>query len=297
MLAMLRLELRALLELYLVPGLTALMPWPVGFRWLRFCSRFPAFYRAEWQAALAQAKNYVDVGDEALWARQFRLCKLVDHADLYLSITRSDRWLRRYVDGWNDWPTVEGGAVGLFFHWCPGFWSLRALRQQGVTISGLIAPVSRREAGGAFFAYWYGVLRMWELQRVNGRELISPAGAVRRSIKALQISETQQDTIWACGMLDVPTGPNNPSESVTLFGHDGFFPNGLIGIAKLSRVPVVVVTCGLDLRNGRRDLSVHGPFDPQTPGLLQQIVDIWQARISERSWGFFLWLAMPAWLR
>ena len=36
--AALRLEFRALLELYLIPGLAALMPWALGFRWLRFCS-------------------------------------------------------------------------------------------------------------------------------------------------------------------------------------------------------------------------------------------------------------------
>ena len=54
--AALRLEFRALLELYLIPGLAALMPWALGFRWLRFCSRLGFLYRNEWQAALAQAR-------------------------------------------------------------------------------------------------------------------------------------------------------------------------------------------------------------------------------------------------
>lgn len=293
MLASLRRELRALLELYLIPGLSALAPWPLGFRWLRLCSRFSWLYRQEWQAALAQARLHVPIDDEALWARQFRLSRLVDHADLYLCMTRSDRWLARYVDGWNRWPEVDGGAVGVFFHWCPGFWALRALRQQGVTISGLIAPLNRRAMGGTFLAYWYGALRMWQLRRVNGRGLVMPDGAVRRSVKALRSGEA--GATWVCGMLDVPPHPNDPTEPVTLFDRPAHFTTGLFGIARISKVPVVIVEFGLDIRTGRRDLTASGPHDPTAPALLQQAVDIWQARIRERPWGFFLWAAMPAW--
>lgn len=297
MFAALRLELRALIELYLIPGATALLPWVLGFRWLRFCSRFNGLFHAEWQAALAQARQYVPIEDEALWARQFRLCRLVDHADMYLSMTRSNRWLKRHVDGWNAWPKVDGAAVGLFFHWCPGFWALRAVREQGITISGLSAPLSRKAMGGTWLAYWYGALRLRELQRVNGRSLVLPSGAVRRSIKAVRESGTDEDRIWVCGMLDVPPDPSAPGEPIHLFGHKGTFPTGLIGIARLSKAPIMVVTLGLDIRTGRRDLAVLGPFNPETPDLLQHAVDIWQTRIEERSWGFFLWQVMPAWVR
>lgn len=291
----LRLEVRALLELYLIPAVTALMPWPLGFRWLRFCSRFQFLYGAEWQAALAQARNFVVVGDEKLWARQFRLVKLVDHADLYLSMTRSDRWLQRYVDGWDAWPQIEGGAVAVFTHWCPGFWSGRALRRNGAPTHSVIAPATRRAMGGSHLAYWYGVLRMREYQRVNGRTSFYPTGVVRRFLRVLR--EQAGGQVWVASMLDVPSGPNDPGESVTLFDREGYVPNALIGIARLAKVPVIMVTCGLDPRTGRRDLVVSGPFDPNTPGLMQQLVDIWQDRIRDRSWGYFLWLVMPAWLR
>lgn len=295
MLSFLRLELRALLELYLIPGLTVFVPWPVGFRWLRFCSRFRFLYGAEWRAALAQARDFVQVGDEQLWARQFRLCKLVDHADLYLSMTRSDRWLRRYVDGWDTIPRIDGGAVVIVIHWCPGFWLGRAVRRYGAPGHSVIAPPNRRAMGGSFLAYGYGMLRMREFKRVNGRVSLSPTGVVRRLLKILR--EQAGGKVWIGGMLDVPPGPNAPGESVTVFGRPGYFPNGLIGIAKLAKVPIIMVTCGLDPRTGRRDLVVSGPFDPNTAGLLQQFVDIWQDRIRDRSWGYFLWLAMPAWLR
>lgn len=295
MLTFLRLEVRVLLELYLIPGLTAFMPWPIGFRWLRFCSRFRFLYGAEWQAALAQARQFVEVGDENLWARQFRLCKLVDHADLYLCMTRSDRWLRRYVDGWDAFPQIEGGAVAVLIHWCPGFWLGRAVRRSGAPGHSVIAAPNRRAVGGSYLAYWYSVLRMWAFERVNGRPAFNPTGVVRRLLKVLR--EQAGGKVWIGGMLDVPTGPNAPTESVTVFGREGFFPNGLIGVARLAKVPLIMVTCGLDPRTGRRDLVVSGPFDPNTPGLLQHFVDIWQARVGDRSWGYFLWLVMPVWLR
>ena len=295
MLAPLRRELRVLLELFLIPSLCALLPWTLGFRWLRLCSRFDWIYRSEWQAALAQARQFVAISDEAMWSRQFRLGRLVDHADLYLCMTRSDRWIERHVDGWNDWPAIEGSAVALFIHWCPGFWALRALRQQGVTISGLIAPLSRRAMGSSILAYWYGALRMRTLQKVNGRPLVYPEGAIRRSIKAIKSGRPGNENVWACGMVDVPPTPADPGEPVLMFGQRGFFSTGLIGVARISKVPLVMVECGLELDNGRRKLMVSGPFDPASPGLLQKIATHWQARIEDCSWGFFLWAALPAW--
>lgn len=294
MLASLRRELRALLELFLIPGFCALLPWPLGFRWLRFCSRFRWMYRDEWTAALAQARQFMDLGEEDTWARQFRLGRLVDHADLYLSMTRSDRWMARYVDGWNDWPGASNGVVVLLYHWCPGFWVLRAMRHQGATVSALIAPLTRRSMGEAHLAYWYGRLRMWEIVRANGRPLVYPEGAIRRLVKVLKSNQTGGEKAWVCGMPDVPPSAADPGEPVRMFGQCGYFSTGLISIARLSGVPVVSAHMGLELRGGRRDLTVLGPFDPSDPALLQQAVDAWEARIRDRPWGYFLWAALPA---
>lgn len=293
MLTALRLELRALLELFLIPAVAALLPWPIGFRWLRLCSRFSWLYRNEWRAALAQARDYMDLGDEDIWARQFRLGRLVDHADLYLSMTRSDRWMMRYVDGWNVWPRAENGVVVLLYHWCPGFWVLRAMRHQGATVSALIAPLTRRSMGEARLAYGYGRLRMREIVRVNARPLVYPEGAIRRMIKVLKSNTAGGEKAWVCGMPDVPPSAADPGEPVDTFGRCGYFSTGLISIARLSGVPVVSAHMGLELRHGRRDLTVLGPFDPTDPSLLQQAVGTWEARIKDRSWGYFLWAVMP----
>lgn len=287
--AVLLLELRALLELYLLPGLAALLPWPLGFRWLRVCSRLTGLYRGEWQAALAQAREFVQINDAALWARQFRLNRLVDHADFWTSRTRSRRWLRRHVDVVGHWPKLDTPAVGVFFHVCPGLWAMRSLREQGFDTSVLAGHFSRRSMGGSHFAHWYGALRLGELQRVSGGPLIFSPGTVKKSLAMLASGG------WVAGTPDVPPTETALGVPVTLFGRPAHFAEGLLRIARDGRVPVVIFTLGLDLATGRRRLEVLGSHDPHEVGLIQTIADHWQRLLRERSWGFMLWAAMPAW--
>src|SRR5690606_32578349 len=103
----LRIETRCLLELYLIPGLCVLLPWSIGFRWLRFCARWPRLFSQEWRAALAEAQRWVVIDDPARWAQQYRACRLVDHADYWLSRTRSRGWLDRHVTVRGEWPRTR----------------------------------------------------------------------------------------------------------------------------------------------------------------------------------------------
>lgn len=287
--ALLRLEWRALLELYLLPGVCALLPWALGFRWLRLCSHLPWLYREEWRAALAQARQFVPIGDEPLWARQFRLNRLVDHADFWTSRSRSRRWLRRHVDMLGAWPQLDGPAVGVFFHVCPGLWAMRSLREQGFDTSVLAGHFSRRSMGGSHLAHWYGALRLGELQRVAGGPLIFSPGTVKKSLATLAAGG------WVAGTPDVPPTETALGVPVTLFERPAHFAEGLLLIARRARVPVVIFTLGLDLATGRRQLEVLGRHDPDEEGLIQLIADHWQRLLRERSWGFMLWAAMPAW--
>lgn len=289
MLRALGLELRVFLELYLLPGLTACLPWPLGFRWLRACSRWPALYRDEWQAALAQARNWVEIPDEALWGRQFRLARLVDHADYWLSLSRTRRWLRRHMDMSTPWPRLEGPAIGIFFHTCPHLWSMRSLREQGVDAAVLAGHFSRRSMGGSHLGHLYGVLRLRELARVSGQPLIFSPGSVRKSQAMLDAG------CWVVGTPDVPPTETVLDEAVQLFGRPARFTRGLLLIAERARVPVVVFAMGLDMASGRRQLEVLDCFPAGRSVPVQAIADHWQNLVRKRSWGFMLWQAMPAW--
>lgn len=286
--SMLRLELRSVLE-YWLPALAVVLPWPLAFRLLRRLARHPALYAAEWRPALAQARAFLPPADEADWAWRFRLCRMVDHADYWLSRTRSARWLRRYVDGARGFPGTGQAAVGVFFHWCAGLWSVRALRAAGPRAAVLAGRFSTRSMGGARLGYLYGHLRLKELARAGGRPLIYAPGTVKRALADLAAGH------WVIGTPDVPPTETALGVPVTLFGRPARFAEGLLLIARRAQVPVVVFTLALDLDSGRRELRVLGPFDAHDPDLLQRVVDTWEGLIRERPWGFTLWPAMPAW--
>lgn len=289
MLHTLRLELRSLLEYFLLPGIAAVMPWSIAFRVLRFAARYPGLYEEEWRPALAQARRFVPIDDEARWAHLYRLSRVVDHADFWTSRLRGDGWLRRHVDVRQPFPQLDGPAVGVFFHWCAGLWGARALQASGPRASVLAGHFSKRSMGGARLGYLYGHIRLRELARASGNPLIYAPGTVKRSLETLAAGR------WVCGTPDVPPTETALGVPVTLFDQPAMFTEGLLLIARRAKVPVVLFTLGLDPATGRRDQRVAGPFDANDPALLQHIVDYWQALLRERSWGFTLWPAMPSW--
>ena len=285
----LRLELRSLLEYFLLPGLAAVLPWRIAFRLLRLATRYAGLYEEEWRPALVQARQCVEIEDEARWAHLYRLTRAVDHADFWSSRLRGDGWLRRHVDVRQPFPTLTTPAVGVFFHWCAGLWGARALKASGPRASVLAGRFSTRSMGGARLGYLYGHIRLRELARASGEPLIYAPGTVKRALATLAAGH------WVCGTPDVPPTETALGKPVTLFGRPAVFAEGLLLIARRANVPVVLFTLGLDPATGRRDQRVAGPFDPHDPALLQHIADYWQGLLRERSWGFSLWPAMPAW--
>lgn len=284
----LRVEARSLVELYLVPGLCVLLPWSLGFRWLRFCGRWNRLFSAEWRAALAAAQDWIAIDDPAAWARDYRCCRLVDHADYWLSRTRSRGWLRRHAGVRGEWPCTRQAAVGVFFHWCGGMWAVRALHFAGPSSAVLAGHYTKRSMGMSWLGYFYGWLRLSELARAGGRPLIFAPGTVKKAQAELAAGH------WVIGTPDVPPTETRLAKPVSLFGRPGQFTEGLLRIARDGGVPVVMFTLALDLDSGRRELRISGPFDPHDPGLLQHIAGYWQGLLEEKSWGFTLWPMMPA---
>lgn len=273
----------------MLPSLAVLLPWPFAFRLFRFFARYPGLYEEEWRPALAQARLFVPIDDERGWAHRFRLTRLVDHADFWLSRTRSVGWLRRHVDGASQFPLRERAAVGVFFHWCAGMWGVRALHANGPCAAVLAGRFSAHSMGGAWLGFLYGHVRLKELARAGARPLIYAPGTVKRALSDLGQGH------WVIGTPDVPPTETALGAPVTLFGRPAHFAEGLLVIARRADVPVVIFTLALDIQTGRRELRVSGPFDPHDPELLQRIASYWEGLLREKSWGFSLWPAMPAW--
>lgn len=288
-LASLRVEWRSCVELYLLPGLAAVLPWRLAFRVLRRCARSESLYADEWRAALAAAQQHQTIDDPADWGWRYRTCRLVDHADYWLSRLRSRHWLTKHVDQVGTWPCTREPAVGVFFHWCAGMWAVRALHVAGPSAAVLAGHFSKRSMGGSWLAYWYGHLRLHELARAGGRPLIYAPGTVKRALGDLA------QCYWVIGTPDVPPTETRLTVPVTLFGRPARFTEGLLRIARDAQVPVVMFTLALDFVTGRRELRISGPFDPGDPATLHRVVEYWQGLLQEKSWGFTLWPMMPAW--
>ena len=125
-------HLREALELVLLPGLAAVMPWGGCFRvfwWLS--KRCHWLYRDPCERALheVQARGWVTPAQAPLWLAQRRLVTLIDHADLYLAATRSNRWMQRHLQVQGKWPAAGQAGILATFHWGAGMWGLRHAQQ------------------------------------------------------------------------------------------------------------------------------------------------------------------------
>jgi hypothetical protein len=247
----LQVEGRDLLELVLLPGLAALLPWSLAFRLLRRLARAMSPYADATNAALAQAGARGWVGDAAHWLLVRRVIALVDHADLYLARTRSDRWLARHLDVQGEWPPAGQPGLICTFHWGAGMWALRHARKSGLTAHPLVAPLNGAHFAGRRVLLAYARARTAEVTRSLGCPALDTSGSLRPVLGALQRGEQ------VMAAIDVPADQVSASEEIGLLGMRARVPRGLFRLAVDKRLPVTVYLTGLNVGTGRRLLRIH----------------------------------------
>ena len=247
-------HLRALLELFLLPGAIALLPWRLGHRVARLASRWRWLYREQVALATAQAQAYGCCDDPRAFAREQRYERLVDHTDLQLSRSRSDRFLARHVDLVGAWPEGNAPLLALTFHWGGGHWGIRSLAATGRRIACLSAPFDRKPPRGLSIAQRYGYQRLAEVVRSAGAELIFAGVSGRPFYRALQRGES------LLALIDVPPGEVGGGHPVTLLGRPAQLPSGLVKLAQSTQLPVVMFAVETDRTTGRRRVHVSEEF-------------------------------------
>ena len=246
-----RREWQDLLELVLLPGTAALLPWWLGFRLLRALAHWPALYRDACAPALNAAREHGLVDEPKSWLHEHRLVMLVDQADLYLSRSRSDRWLRRYVDVEGQWGVQGQPALLVTFHWAGGMWAHRHARASGLQPHMLLA----RQDSGGYVARWvlrrYAAARVRAVEKADGNSVIFVPGSLRALREALQKNEQ------IIVVIDVPPDQVKHTAPQQVLGRTVHMPIALAQLAAAEGVAVTVFTLGLDVRTGRRDLRLH----------------------------------------
>lgn len=272
----LRTEARDLLELVLAPGLAALLPWPLCFRLFRRMAHWRFLYRQQCELALAQARQRSQIDDERAWLAERRLVTLVDHADFYLACTRSDAWLRRYVDvrrgnddggsksGGNDngsnggsngngaWGDPQAPTLLVTFHWACGMWALRHAAAAGMRAHFLSAPVSGPGFAGRSVLGWYARARMRTVARALRRPVVFRP---RVMAQVMDIMQTRQEQVLV--VIDVPPDQVGATRPLRLLGQTVQVPVLLQRLAVQHGWAVTVYTLGLDVQTGRRPLHLH----------------------------------------
>jgi hypothetical protein len=239
-------ELVCLWEFWLLPLAVALLPYRAGIALARWCASALPLYDERARVGLAHYRAARPRGDALRWLTEFRFTQLIDHADLFWALTRSERFLLSRLDA----PLRPGASplMVISMHFGQGLWLLPWLRACGTPARFL----SVRFDGTAFesrLRYLYARLRMRVVERLAGVPAIYTGGA-RGEIAA---TFAQRGAVY--GLIDVPTGAA-AAANATLFGAPVFWPSGLVDAARAAGVDVLLLTahCGAD---GRRRVAAE----------------------------------------
>jgi hypothetical protein len=175
-------------------------------------------------------------GDDDAFRVDFRFAQLVDHADLFWSLTRSRAFLRRRLAAPRfDLPPGRPLVV-LSFHYGQGLWLLDALAAQGHPTRYVSIRLERAEASSTL-AYAYARLRIAMVGRLAGVPPIFTGGARRA------IGDTLAAGMGVYGLVDVPVPGGIAAEAnAALLGHPVLLPAGLLESAAGQGASALVLT-------------------------------------------------------
>lgn len=245
-------HIRDLLELFVLPGLSIVLPWRVCFALYNRLARSDRFFLQETRASLKGAASLGLVKTPEQWMQHYRLVLMVDRADLFLSLFRRQAWMRRHVRLTGaDWPSPEIPFLAITFHWGAGLWGLRHLGLQGRAVAALVRDIPPGAFKGRPILAAYTALRSRQTAKVAGTKTVSSSV---NSIRELKNRLLAGQNLLA--LLDVPAEGKKNVLRAPFLGREGVFPRGLPYLAAKNRIPVVAFTAGLDPATGDRTVDV-----------------------------------------
>lgn len=285
MMSRLRAEARDAVELVLLPGLAACLPWRVCFAIFKRLARWRWLYRHACEDALRQARELGWAGaDETHWLWVRRLITLVDHADHYLGLWRGDGWMKKHLDVQGDWPAHSRGVMLLTFHWGAGFWGLRHAAAHGLQPHALVASLDTQAYRGRTVMSIYARSRNAHVARILGSPTIDVAQHLKRVIRALRENHS------LLGVMDVPADEVKSSMPISLLGMQARVPRGLLRLAVDQQVPVVIYITGINTHTGQRFLRVKQlGISTDVDGLAMQVFNELEQIIAEDAPAWHFW--------
>jgi hypothetical protein len=253
-------------ELIVLPAMACLLPWNWYYRIVRYLSRMSWLYRDAGTRAEAAAKETGLFEPDRIWRRHYRINRLVDGIDLWLSPVRSDRWMDRNLDVEGAWP-VEGPFVATSLHWGTGVWALRHVRCNAGPIAMILRPES--EWGEAFSRPMHVYLKSCErwIAGAGGAPILFTGPGLSSRLSAAFEAGSR-----ILALVDVPKGANKDGFPVDFLGQPTYFASGVINLAVQRGIPIVPYSIGLDFTTGRRRLEILPPL--QADGTRQVMIEL-----------------------
>lgn len=280
----LRGEVRDLIELVLVPGLAIILPWACCYRVFLLLSRWGWLYWADGFAQCERAREQGWVKDAEDFRRKWRLMSMVDQADFYLALLRSDRWMGRHMDVEGHWPESGKAAILCTFHWGAGMWALRHLGASGLRAHALVGPQRPEMFPGHRLRYEYYRMRNIAVRSALCTEPLDITGSMRPILKALRAGEQ------IAAAVDVPAYLSSSSQVIPFLGIGARFPRGLFRVAADQGLPVTIFICGLRFSDGRRFLRLYQlEADNDVDSLMARVYAHLEALIREEPAAWHFW--------
>ena len=281
----LKTEFRDGVELVLLPGLAAVLPWSWCFAVFKRLARLRWLYAQQVDAALHQARRYGWAGDdEAHWLWTRRLVTLVDHADYYLVRTRGDTWFKLHFVVSGAWYASGQASMLLTFHWGAGMWSLHHAAAAGLKVHSLVAALDGQHFAGRRILHRYAIARTAMMSHISGPSTLDVSTSLRPVLKALKAKQQ----VFA--VVDVPADQVSASQQIQLLGLQARVPRALFRVAVEHQVPVSVYLVGLNLENGQRFLRIQqfGIY-ADVDALIKDVFQVLEQAIRETPAAWHFW--------
>jgi len=271
-------ELACLWEFWLLPLVVALLPYRAGVAFARWCAARLPLYDERARAGLAHYRAACPRGDPHRWLAEFRFTQLIDHADLFWALTRSERFLLSRLDA----PLRPGvpPLMVISMHFGQGLFLLPWLRAEG-TPARFLSVRFDATAFESRLRYLYARLRMRVVERLAGVPAIYTGGA-RGEIAA---TFAQGGAVY--GLIDVPTLAANAANA-TLFGAPIFWPSGLVDAAQEAGVEMLLLTA-----HCRPDGLRHVTAERTAARAVADVAAKFGARIDAAPGAWHVWHFLP----
>ena len=271
-------ELLCLWEFWLVPLAVALIPYRAGIALARWCAAHLPLYDDRARAGLAHYRAARPRGDARQFLTEFRFTQLIDHADLFWALTRSERFLLSRLDAPPRPAAPPLMVIGM--HFGQGLWLLPWLRACG-TPARFLSVRFDAIAFDSRLRFLYARLRMRVVEKLAGAPAIYTGGA-RGEIAATLM---QHGSVY--GLIDVPTRSPSAANGL-LFGAPVFWPSGLVDTARAAGADLLLLTSQCE-PNGRRSVIA----ERIAAGDVDVVTSAFGARIDAAPGAWHVWHVLP----